>query len=66
MKRLKSTSVNVYMNSVTDLEAGKTVDLKYYRFSPKLNNEDIDDKVNSGKYLIAALRHYVKNGEYTM
>ena len=66
MKRLKSTSVNVYMNSVPELEAGKTVDLKYYRFSPKLNNEDVDDKVNSGKYLIAALRHYVKNGEYTM
>lgn len=66
MKRLKSTSVTVYMNSVTELEAGKTVDLKYYRFSPKLQNEDVDDKVNSGKYLISALRHYVKNGEYTM
>jgi len=66
MKRLKSTSVNVYMNSVTDLEAGKTVELKWYRFSPKLQNEDPDDKVNSGKYLIAALRHYIKNNEYTM
>lgn len=66
MKRLKSTSVNVYMNSHTDLGAGKTVNLKWYRFSPKLQNEDPDDKVNSGKYLIAALRHYIKNGEYTM
>ena len=66
MKRLKSTSINVHMNSVVDLEAGKTVDLDYYRFSPKLQSEDPQDKVNSGKYLIAALRHYVKNGEYTM
>jgi len=66
MKRLKSTSVNVHMNSVVDLEAGKTVNLDYYRFSPKLNNEDLEDKVNSGKYLIAALRHYFKNDEYTM
>jgi len=65
-KRLKSTSVNVHMNSVVDLEAGKTVELDYYRFSPKLNGEDPEDKVNSGVYLIAALRHYVKNGEYTM
>ena len=65
-KRLKSISINVHMNSVVDLEAGKTVELDYYRFSPKLNNEDPEDKVNSGKYLIAALRHYVKNGEYTM
>lgn len=66
MKRLKSTSVNVYMNSVVDLEAGKTVELDYFRFSPKLKDEDLEDKVNSGKYLIAALRHYIKNGEYTM
>lgn len=65
-KRLLSTSINVHMNSVTDLEAGKTVDLKWYRFSPKLNNEDPADKINSGKYLIASLRHYIVNGEYTM
>lgn len=66
MKRLKSISVNVHMNSVPDLGVGKTVKLKWYRFSPKLNNEDPEDKVNSGVYLIAALRHYLKNGEYTM
>lgn len=65
-KRLISTSVNVHMNSVTDLEAGKTVDLRWYRFSPKLQNEDPEDKINSGKYLIASLRHYIKNNDYTM
>lgn len=66
MKRLKSISVNVHMNSVPELRVGKTVELKTYRFSPKFNNEDPEDKVNSGVFLIAALRHYLKNGEYTV
>jgi hypothetical protein len=36
-------------------------------FSPNLeNNNDLIDEVNSGKYIVASLRHYIKNGEYTM
>jgi hypothetical protein len=67
MKRLNTTAVHVHMNSVTELEAGKTVDVLFPRFSPNLGvNEDINDKVNSGKYLISAIRHYIKNREYTM
>lgn len=67
MKRLNTTSVHVHMNSVTELEAGKTVDVIFPRFSPNLGvSEDINDKVNSGKYLISAIRHYIKNREYTM
>ena len=65
--RLNTANVAIFMNSVPDLEVGKTV--KYYqpRFSPKLNKgEDVDDEVNSGVYLISAIRHYVKNLEYTM
>lgn len=67
MKRLTTTSVSVYMNSVTLLEVGKTIFLDYTRFSPKLSKtEDTEDKVNSGTYLISAIRHYIKNGKYTM
>lgn len=67
MKRLTTTSISIHMNSVIDLEAGKTVELFYPRFSPNLANEDdISDRVNSGVYLISAIRHYVKNTEYTM
>jgi hypothetical protein len=55
------------MNSVPDLEVGKTVMYTQPRFSAKLNpKEDSNDKVHSGKYLIGAIRHYVKNLEYTM
>jgi len=67
MKRLKTTSVNIHMNSVILLEVGKTVHFEYGRFSPKLSKqEDVEDKVNSGTYLISAIRHYIKNNEYTM
>lgn len=67
MKRLTTTSVFVYMNSVTEMEVGKTVELTFPRFSPNLEGvDDIEDKVNSGKYLISAIRHYIKNTEYTM
>jgi hypothetical protein len=67
MKRLNTTTLHVYMNSVTELEAGKTVDVVFPRFSPNLEGiDDIEDKVNSGKYLISAIRHYVKNRDYSM
>lgn len=65
--RLNTTNIAIFMNSVPDLEIGKTVKYTHPRFSPKLNSsEDSDDKVNSGVYLISAIRHYVKNLEYTM
>lgn len=66
MKRLNTISINVHMNSVPDLEVGKTVDLKLQRFSPNLADEDSGDKVNSGVYLISSIRHYIKNTDYTM
>jgi len=67
MNRINTTNVAIHMNSVPDLEVGKTINYTFPRFSPKLNkNEDTYDKVNSGKYLISAIRHYIKNSEYTM
>lgn len=65
--RLNTVNLAIFMNSVPDLEVGKTVTYTQPRFSAKLNpNEDANDKVHSGKYLIGAIRHYVKNLEYTM
>jgi len=65
--RLNTTNVAIFMNSVPDLEIGKTVKYSQPRFSPKLNpNEDVADDVNSGNFLISAIRHYIKNSEYTM
>jgi hypothetical protein len=47
--------------------AGKTVDYVLPHFSPSLTSDDRQiDEVNSGKYIIASLRHYIKDGEYTM
>jgi hypothetical protein len=67
MKRLTTTSISIHMNSITDIEVGKTVELLFPRFSPNLgSSDDISDRVNSGVYLISALRHYIKNAEYTM
>lgn len=65
--RLNTINIAIFMNSVPDLEVGKTVKYSQPRFSPKLNSgEDIADDVNSGNFLISAIRHYVKNSEYTM
>jgi len=76
MNRLRSnTSVFVHMDSVayegTDnrrgFGVGETVSVDFPRFSPKLEEgEEGLDKVNSGKYIISALRHYIKANEYTM
>lgn len=74
-KRIQSTvNVSLYMDSIhipQDTEqkfsVGKTVNYIFPRFSPKLSeHEDNNDKVNSGKYIISSIRHYLKNGEYTM
>jgi hypothetical protein len=65
--RLNTTNVAIFMNSVPELEVGKTVKYDHPRFSPKLNpKENVEDVVNSGVFLISAIRHYVKNLEYTM
>jgi hypothetical protein len=65
--RLNTTNVAIFMNSVPELEVGKTVTYDNPRFSAKLNpNEDVEDVVNSGVFLISAIRHYIKNLEYTM
>jgi hypothetical protein len=67
LQRLSTIAFNVYMDSVTTLEAGKTVEVEVPRFSPKLEGEDDNkDYLNSGKYLISSLRHYIKNGEYSI
>jgi len=72
--RHSTSTVKLYMDSIAytldnaePFGVGKTVNFNMSRFSPKLQyTEDKDDYVNSGKYLVCAVRHYIKNGEYTM
>lgn len=72
--RHATSLVKVYMDSIaytreTDeaFGVGKTVEYRVPTFDPKLSQDDRrDDEVNSGKYIISAIRHYIKNNEYTM
>lgn len=67
MERMSTIALSIYMDSVTSIEAGKTIEVEVPRFSPKLEGEDDNkDYVNSGKYLISSVRHYIKNGEYSI
>jgi len=74
LHRHANTLVKVYMDSIAytldtneAFGVGKTVNYNITHFSPNLeNNNDLIDEVNSGKYIVASLRHYIKNGEYTM
>lgn len=70
-----TTSVFIEMDSISyekTLEGrgfgvGETVDLFFPKFSPKLNESDEGiDLVNSGKYVISTLRHYITKKEYKM
>lgn len=74
LHRHANSVVKVYMDSIAytldtneAFGVGKTVNYNITHFSPNLeNNNDLIDEVNSGKYIVASLRHYIKNGEYTM
>ena len=72
--RHANSVVKVYMDSIAytlddgePFGVGKTVDYVVPHFSPTLSSDDRQiDEVNSGKYIIASLRHYIKDSEYTM
>jgi hypothetical protein len=72
--RHANSVVKVYMDSIAytldtgePFGVGKTVDYVLPHFSPTLTSDDRQiDEVNSGKYIVASLRHYIKDGEYTM
>jgi len=72
--RHATTMLKVYIDSIAyvldsgePFGVGKAVEYTIPKFSPALSPEDQkNDKVNSGKYIVASLRHYIQNGEYTM
>jgi len=67
LRRLDTIKMYLHMDSVTTIAAGKIIDVDFMRFTPMLSNSDEPkDAINSGKYLIASLRHHIKLGEYTM
>jgi hypothetical protein len=70
-----TTSVFIEMDSIsyekTDkgrgFGVGETVDLFFPKFSPNLKETDRGiDLVNSGKYIISTLRHFITRNEYKM
>lgn len=72
--RHATTVVKVYMDSIAyTLEnndpfvVGQTVTYNMLKYMPKLSASDEElDLFNSGKYIISAIRHFIKNGEYNM
>ena len=70
--RHATSMLKVYIDSLAYIGkepfgVGKAVEYTIPKFSPVLSPEDQqNDKVNSGKYIVASLRHYIQNGEYTM
>lgn len=65
--RHTTSKVNCHVDSIGGLGCGKTVDLFYRINSPALDkNQNMKDYANSGKYLIANMRHHIHNREYTM
>jgi len=74
VRRHATTLVKVYMDSIAytlendePFTVGQTVDYNIVKFMPQLSEaEEEKDLVNSGKYIVSAIRHFIKNYEYTM
>lgn len=73
-RRHANTVVKVYMDSIAytpegnkPFTVGQTVNYNLLRFKPRLSNdEEHIDRTNSGKYVISAIRHFIKSSEYRM
>lgn len=46
------------------LKVGKCVNMKILANAPPLEGENLEDELNSGRHVITALGHYLRNGEY--
>lgn len=67
MSRLRTANLLAHVNSAPEIMVGEMITYNKERFSPKLNEgDDPYDKVNSGKYLVSAIHHHIRNKEYTM
>jgi hypothetical protein len=74
VRRHSMTVVRVYMDSVAvtpetgvPFTVGQTVTYNLIRFKPRLQEgEEHFDKINSGKYVISSIRHFIKTDEYRM
>lgn len=65
-KRSRTNVISMTTDSIKNLNSGDLVNLKLAHFAPKLDEDNSVDKVNSGVYLVSAIRHYIKNLNYTM
>ena len=74
IRRHATTVVKIYMDSIAytletnePFTVGQTVTYDLLKSMPKLpGSYEQKDKFNSGKYIVSAIRHYVKNYEYNM
>lgn len=63
---LNNQTVRFDCDPTPDLEVGKMVDLTFKTMKPNLGNTSDDrDPVNSGSYLVTAIRHTIKGSKYT-
>lgn len=67
LKRLKTSTVSCYVDSVGGLGCGKIVDIDMKVFAPAVSPDaDMKDYINSGRYLVSGVRHFIKKKEYKM
>lgn len=73
IQRHSTSVVKIYMDGISYTPqsslpfcVGQTVEYNMNRFKPDLDNGEILDKVNSGKYIIASIRHIIQNFEHYM
>jgi hypothetical protein len=66
-KRFRTSALSCYVDSIGGLGCGKTVDVEMKILAPALSEaQDMNDYVHSGKYLVSAVRHFIKRKEYRM
>lgn len=71
MIRSRTALLSVYMDAITTIKAGDTIETTLPTYFPKTEDIATDDSktndlINSGKFLVASVRHYIKNREYTI
>lgn len=67
LNRLKTATLSCYVDSMGGLGCGKMVEVDMKIFAPALDaSADMKDYVNSGRYLVSGVRHFIKKKEYKM
>lgn len=66
LNKLESFKYEISVDPIFNINSGDCVDLLIEQNIPSLKGTDEHDEVNSGKYLISAIKHNFGGGEYKM